>query len=278
MRTILISGCSSGIGLETARHLARRGWRVFATARSVFDVENLAKEGLESLQMDVDDSASIDLCVDEVLDRTGGRLDAVFSNAGYGQVGAVEDLTREAIRAQMETNLYGSLELINRIIPIMRRQGHGRILFNSSVLGYSTLPFRGAYSMSKWSIEALASTLRLELPRSIHVSLIEPGPITSQFRDNCKPHFLKHIDWQNSLHRTQYEGQMARLDKPGPAAPFTLPASAVVEKVVHALEASKPRARYQVTVPAILFWWLRRLLPTSGMDWVLKKASGGGKR
>ena len=279
MKSVLVTGCSSGIGAAAARALSARGWRVFATARQADDVARLKAEGLESLILDLDDSASIRAAVAAVLERTGGRLDALFNNGGFGQVGAVEDLTRDALRAQFETNLFGWVELTNLLIPVMRRQGHGRIVMNSSVLGYAAFAYRGAYNAVKFAVEGLSDTLRHELHGTgIDVALIEPGPITSRFRQNCVPHFERHIDWQHSVHRAQYEAQRARLDKPGPAAPFTLGPEAVVDKLVHALESPFPRARYPVTVPAVAFWWLKRWLPVRAMDWVLMRASGGGKR
>jgi NAD(P)-dependent dehydrogenase (short-subunit alcohol dehydrogenase family) len=279
MKTILVTGCSSGIGLCVARGLKARGWHVFATARKPEDVARLNAEGLESFALDLNDSASIRAAFDETLRRTGGGLDALFNNGGYGQVGAVEDLPRDALRAQFETNLFGWVELSNLVIPVMRRQGHGRIVMNSSVLGYAAFAYRGAYNAVKFALEGLTDTLRHELHGSgIDVSLVEPGPILSRFRENCVPHFHRHIAWETSVHRAQYEAQMARLDKPGPAAPFTLPPEAVLDKVVHALESRRPRARYPVTVPSVAFWWLKRLLPIRAMDWVLMRASGGGKR
>lgn len=278
-RSILITGCSSGIGHTVAHGLKARGWRVFATARKPADVERLKAEGLESIQLDLDDSASIRAAVEEVLRRADGRLDALFNNGGFGQVGAVEDLTRAALREQFESNLFGWIELSNLIVPVMRRQGHGRIVMNSSVLGYAAFAYRGAYNAVKFAVEGISDTLRHELHGTgIYVALVEPGPITSRFRENCLPHFQRHIAWQHSVHRVQYEGQLARLNQPGPAAPFTLPPEAVLAKVVHALESRRPKARYPVTVPSVLFWWLKRILPIRWMDWVLMQASGGGKR
>ncbi|MBK9325325.1 MAG: SDR family oxidoreductase [Thiobacillaceae bacterium] len=279
MKSVLITGCSSGIGVAAARALHARGWRVFATARKPADVERLNAEGLESLVLDLDDSASIRAAVTEILARTGGRLDALFNNGGFGQVGAVEDLTRDALRQQFETNLFGWVELTNLVIPAMRKQGYGRIVMNSSVLGYAAFAYRGAYNAVKFAVEGLTDTLRQELSGTgIRVVLIEPGPIVSRFRENCLPHFEKHIDWRNSVHRARYEGQLARLRTPGPAAPFTLGPEAVVDKLLHALESPFPQARYPVTVPAVAFGWLKRFLSTRMMDWVLMRASGGGKR
>ena len=279
MKSVLITGCSSGIGVAAARALHARGWRVFATARKPADVERLNAEGLESLVLDLDDSGSIRAAVSQVLERTEGRLDALFNNGGFGQVGAVEDLTRDALRQQFETNLFGWVELTNLVIPAMRKQGYGRIVMNSSVLGYAAFAYRGAYNAVKFAVEGLTDTLRQELSGTgIRVVLIEPGPIVSRFRENCLPHFEKHIDWRNSVHRARYEGQLARLRTPGPAAPFTLGPEAVVGKLLHALESPFPQARYPVTVPAVAFGWLKRFLSTRMMDWVLMRASGGGKR
>ncbi len=278
-QTILITGCSSGIGLCVAEALHRRGYQVFATARKPIDVERLKELGLPALLLDLDDSKSIKLAVDAVLSQTNGKLDALFNNAAYGQPGAVEDISREVLRAQFETNLFGTHELTNLIIPVMRKQGHGRIIQNSSVLGLAALPFRGAYNASKFALEGLTDTLRLELRNTnIHISLIEPGPIISRFRANSYKKFQQTIDTENSPFRNAYQGMISRLTKSGPAAPFTLPPEAVLKKVVHALESPRPRIRYFVTVPTYLFATLRRILPFRALDWVLARASGEENR
>ena len=271
-RAILITGCSSGIGRCVAEGLNRRGYRVFATARKTEDVAALAAEGLESLQLDLDDSKSIRSTVDLVLDKTGGELYGLFNNGAYGQVGALEDVSRDALRAQFETNVFGWHELTRCIIPVMRRQNYGRIIQNSSVLGVVALPFRGAYNASKYAIEGLSDTLRLELAgTNIHVSLIEPGPILSKFRENAYAAFQRHIDADASIHRQQYASMRKRLETPGAAVPFTLPPEAVLRRVVHALENSKPKVRYPVTVPTYLFSWLKRMLSSRAMDRTLIK-------
>lgn len=273
--TILITGCSSGIGHHCAHALARRGWRVFATARREADVARLADEGLEALRLDLDDSESIRQAIDEVLGRCDGRLDALFNNGAYGQPGAVEDLSRDALRAQFETNLLGWLELTNRVIPAMRARGHGRIVQNSSLLGFVALKWRGAYNASKFALEGLTDTLRLELAGSgIDVVLIEPGPITSRFRANGLEAYRRWIDPGRSVHRERYARMEARLQKEGPAAPFTLGPEAVERKLVDALESPRPRTRYRVTFPAHLLAALRRALPARLLDRVLDRASG----
>jgi len=278
-QSILITGCSSGIGLCVAEALHRRGYQVFASARKPRDVERLKGLGLKALQLDLDDSASIKHALDEVLLQTEGKLDALFNNAAYGQAGAVEDLSRDVLRAQFETNLFGTHELTRLIIPVMRAQGHGRIIQNSSVLGLAALPFRGAYNASKFALEGLTDTLRLELRNThIHVSLIEPGPITSRFRTNSYEKFQQTIDAENSPFRHAYQGMVTRLTKPGPAAPFTLPPEAVLKKVIHALESPRPQIRYYVTFPTYLFATLRRLLPFRLLDEVLSRVSGKENR
>jgi NAD(P)-dependent dehydrogenase (short-subunit alcohol dehydrogenase family) len=278
-KAILITGCSSGIGLCVAQGLKVRGWRVFATARQSADVERLRAGGLESLPLDLRDSDSVRAAVAEILDRTDGRLEALFNNGAYGQPGAVEDLSREALREQFETNLFGTQELTNHVIPVMRRQGGGRILYISSVLGLVAFPYRGAYVASKFALEGMADALRLELAGAgIHVCLIEPGPILSRFRDNAHAAYRRHIRAETSPHREQYAAMEARLLKEGPAAPFTLPPEAVLKRVIHALESPRPRARYPVTVPTYLFAVLRRLLPTRALDAILRRAGGEGRR
>lgn len=278
-KTILITGCSTGIGYCVAHGLKVLGWRVFATARQPADVRRLQAEGLESLSLDLRDSESIRTAVAAILAQTDGRLEALFNNGAYGQAGAVEDLSREALREQFETNVLGTQELTNQIVPIMRRQGGGRILYTSSVLGLVAFPYRGAYVASKFALEGLADTLRLELAGTgIHVCLIEPGPILSKFRDNAHVAYRRYIQAETSLHREQYAAMEARLLKKGPAAPFTLPPEAVLKRVIHALESRRPRARYYVTVPTYLFAALRRLLPTRALDAVLRRAGGEGRR
>lgn len=266
-KTILISGCSTGIGYCVAKGLHDRGYRVFATARKSHDVTRLQQEGLTCLQLDLDDSQSIKNCVTEVLNQTGGRIDVLFNNGAYGQPGAVEDLARDILRAQLETNLLGTLELTNRVIPAMREQGYGRIIQNSSVLGFISLPYRGAYNISKYALEGLSDTLRLELEGTgIFVSIIEPGPIKSEFRKNAFAAYKKNISPDNSSHRDIYKRMENRLTKKGQATSFTLPPEAVLKKVLHAIESPKPKVRYYVTFPTYLFVVLKRFLSPRMLD------------
>lgn len=269
-KTIFITGCSSGIGYATAEVLRRRGHRVICSARRSEDVRRLIEEGYECLRLDLADSKSIQNAVAELKLITEGKLDALFNNGAFGQPGAVEDLSRDTLRYQFETNVFGTHELTNLLIPMMRQQGSGRIIYNSSVLGFVAMKFRGAYNASKYAVEGLADTLRLELRGSgIHVVLIEPGPIASRFRQNAFDNYQKNIDSNVSVHRDTYRLMEARLQKPGPAAPFTLPATAVADKVVLALESDRPKIRYAVTFPTHLFALLKRMLPCAWLDKIL---------
>jgi len=273
VRSVLITGCSSGIGRCCADGLKARGWRVFATARRDSSVAELATAGHEALQLDLDDSDSIHTAVGEVLSRTGGTLDALFNNGAYGQAGAVEDLSREALRAQFESNLFGWVELTNCVLPVMRAQGHGRIVMNSSILGLVAMPWRGAYNATKFALEGLTDTLRQELVGSgIHIALIEPGPIDSRFRANALVAFERWVDADASVHRKRYVRMRHRLENEKSTTPFTLPPEAVLTKVIHALESPLPRRRYPVTLPTWLFVALRRLLPAALLDRLLVRA------
>ncbi len=235
-RSILITGCSSGIGECVALGLKERGYRVFATARHEDDVARLKQMGFEAFPLDLQDTASITDAVKKTLDACDGRLFALFNNGAYGQPGAVEDLTTDVLRQQFETNFFGWHELTRRIIPSMRHHGEGRIIQNSSLLGYVSLPFRGAYNASKHAIEGLSDTMRMELHDSgIKVSLVEPGPIKSHFRHNAMQAFHQHIEVKGSVFEKTYKGMLKRLKKEGPAMPFTLPPEAVLKKVIHAL-------------------------------------------
>src|SRR3989344_591621 len=277
-KTVLITGCSSGIGNCLAPGLRGRGSRVFAGARKEADVAALSAAGFESLPLDLDSSGSIRAAVETVLDRTQGRLYALVNNGAYGQPGAVEDLSRETLRAQFETNLFGTQELTNLVIPAMRAQGEGLIIQMSSMLGIVCLAYRGAYNATKFALEALSDTMRLELRNTnIHVSIIEPGPITSRFRANAYAAFQRHIDREHSVYREYYARVEKRLEGSKPL-PFTLPPEAVLKKVIRALEARRPKARYAVTFPTYLFAVLRRVLPVRALDQILATVSNGGQR
>ncbi len=269
---VIITGCSSGIGRTVAEGLQASGYRVFATARKKSDVEDLIATGFEAVQLDLANSASIRSAFDTIMEKSGGEIYALFNNGAYGQPGAVEDLSRDVLRQQFEVNLFGTHELTNLALAVMRKQGYGRIIHNSSVLGIVALRFRGAYNASKYALEGLADTMRLELMGTdIHISLIEPGPIESQFRKNAYAKFEENIAVDSSFFKSAYLKLQERLLADGPVVPFTLGPEAVLDKVLHALASKKPKPRYYVTFPTCLFGTLKRLLSTRLMDKVLDK-------
>lgn len=272
-KSILITGCSSGIGYNAALGLRDAGWRVFASCRKEEDCARLRSEGFESPLLDYADSETLVAGLTEVLEATGGTLDALYNNGAYACPGAVEDLPRGALAEIFETNLFGVHELTKLVIPVMRQQGHGRIINCSSVLGMVGMTFRGAYVATKFAMEGLTDVLRIEMARNnIQVILIEPGPVTSSIRENAIPHFERWIDWEGSARRKQYETLRHRLYEDSGPDKFELPASAVTRKLRHALESKRPKPRYYVTTPTYMMGFFRRVLSTRMLDRILSKA------
>lgn len=292
-RSILITGCSTGIGYTCALGMKERGWRVFATARKPEDIERLSSLGLETVYLDYTEPQSIAKCAEYVLGKTDGKLDALFNNGAFGQGGAVEDLTPDVLRHQMETNVIGWHDLTCRIVVAMRKNGYGRIVQCSSILGLIALKWRGAYNASKFAIEALADTMRLELHGSgVYVCQIEPGPIRSKFQHHAIENFKKTIDVEKSAHRQTYEKQMSgksfrALNGWEPETPeasaaktgkgwkinYRLGPDAVLNKLIHAVESSKPKPRYYVTVPTHVGAFARRILAGRWFDAFCRKIS-----
>lgn len=272
-KTVLITGCSSGIGFDAAHGLRNAGWRVFATARKPHDVQRLQDLGFDSVLLDYANDDSITHALAYVLEKTGGTLDAVFNNGAFACPGAVEDLPRGALREIYETNLFGVHELTRQVIPVMRNQGHGRIVNCSSVLGLVPLKWRGAYNSTKFALEGLTHTLRLEMRGTgIDVILIQPGPVTSDIRKNSIAQFERWINWKQSARATQYETTLIpRLYTDSGPDTFELPASAVTKKLRHALESRRPKLNYFVTTPTYLMSGFKRVLPARALDWVLNK-------
>lgn len=274
-KSILITGASTGIGYYCAHELHNAGFKVIASCRKTTDVERLQGEGLTCIQLDLSDSASIIQGVNKVLALTGGELYALFNNGAYGQPGAVEDLSRDVLRQQFEANVFGWIELTNLILPIMIKQGYGRIIQNSSVLGIAAMPMRGAYNASKYAIEGITDTLRLELVNTgVYISLIEPGPIHSQFRRNALVALQTNIDISRSRHQSAYQNAIARLSVEESTTPFTLGPEAVYKKLLHALTEKRPQIRYYVTFPTYLVGFMKRILPASWLDTLLRKMGG----
>lgn len=271
-RSIIVTGASSGIGAWCARALKRDGWRVFATARRDDDIASLEAAGIEAFFLDYRDPRSIAALADQVLARTGDRLDALYNNGAHAQAGAVEDLPVEALREQFEANLFGWHDLTRRLVPVMRSQGHGRIVNCSSVLGLTPVKYRGAYVASKHALEGLTLCLRMELAGSgVGVSLIEPGPIESRMATNGLAWFEKHIDWRASPHREAYEPQLRRLRQGGSKSRLKLGPDAVYRALKHALDSPRPRPHYHVTTPTRIGAALKRLLPPTLLYMILAR-------
>jgi NAD(P)-dependent dehydrogenase (short-subunit alcohol dehydrogenase family) len=272
-KTILITGCSTGIGYVCAQGLKSRGYRVFATARKPLDVQRLQDEGLEAITLDYRHSDSVQACVADVARRTGGTLYALFNNGAYGQPGAVEDITRAVLEEQFAANFFGWHELTRACLPLLRSNGTGRIIQCSSVLGLAAMKWRGPYNASKFAIEGLTDTMRLELRGSgIDVVTINPGPIESQFVPNARAAFERNVDMSHSHYKAEFEQQRARLDKGG-STRFKLPASAVLDKLVLALERRRPRAHYYVTTPTWIVAVARRIMPQGVLDNFINRIS-----
>ena len=272
MRSVLVTGCSSGIGLATAHVLKARGWRVIATARKPEDVARLEQQGLEALQLDVCDALSVERALATVFTLTGGELDGLVNNAGIAIPGAVEDLSRENLQRQFEVNFFGLVELTRQVLPVMRRRGRGRIVMVSSILGRVAMPWRGAYNASKFALEGISDTLRLELRGSgIQVALVNPGPVRSRFRDNSLENFDRLVDPVLSVHTADYARLRAQTGAEKDHQPFVVGAEIVAMKIAHALESRRPKARYYVTLPAYVLATARCLLPTAWLDALLAR-------
>ncbi|MFT5474239.1 MAG: NAD(P)-dependent dehydrogenase (short-subunit alcohol dehydrogenase family) [Kiritimatiellia bacterium] len=274
LKSILITGAASGIGFDAAQTLQSKGWRVFASCRQKADAERLMANGFpDAIHLDYEDPDSITAAVNHVLTSTGGSLDALFNNGAYAIPGPIEDLSRAAMTASLNANFLGWHDLTVQLLPAMRAQGHGRVVNCSSVLGLVATPYRGAYCASKFAVEAWSDALRMEMvDAGIFVSLIEPGPIVTKFRANAVKRFEQWVDWENSLRVEEYRtGLLDRVYKGSGNSPFSKPASAVTAKLIHAIESPRPKARYFVTVPTYGADVLRRLLPTSLLDQVMKR-------
>jgi NAD(P)-dependent dehydrogenase (short-subunit alcohol dehydrogenase family) len=273
-RSILITGCSTGIGLAAVRILKSRGWRVLATARKPDDLARLRREeNVEAIALELSDPASIASCAEDALQRTDGKLFALYNNAAYGVIGAMEDVSGELLREHLNINVVGAHDLTRRIVPAMRKAGRGRIVMCSSVLGLVSGPYRGPYCASKFALEAMTDAYRIELrPAGIHVSLIEPGPIESQFLATTIAQFRRHIDVDASAHREVYRRRLAQMESGGARKSLKQGPEAVVAKLIHAIEAKRPRARYRVGLGTHAAEVLRRVLPSALLDRIVARA------
>lgn len=274
-KNVLVTGCSSGIGLATARYLKERGWNVLPTARAEADLRMLAREGFEPITLDVGDSDSVAAAAKATLERCNGTLGALVNNAGFAQYGAVEDLTREALRRQFEVNVFGMQELTNLLIPAFRRQGFGRIVNVSSVYGRISAPMVGAYCASKYAMEALSDSMRVELRKTgVAVSLVEPGAIVTEFRRNAAAHSMDHLKVEGGRFGRKYEKSLRRAkEKDETKKPFAAQPVAVAKPIFHALTSTRPKRRYCVTIPAYLVAFVRRFAPDGLLDLLLANSA-----
>jgi short-subunit dehydrogenase len=265
-RSVLITGCSSGIGMASAVAMKQRGWRVLATARKSEDLAQLQALGFDAIPLELANPGSVAECAATALQLTGGKLTGIVNNAAYGQIGAVEDLSGDLLRYQFEVNVIGTHDLTRRLIPAMRANGQGRIVQVSSVLGIMSAPYRGAYCASKFALEGLTDALRMELHGSgIEVSLIEPGPVRTKFLDTALAAFKANINIAESVHRLAYEKRLAGMEKGGKQT-FKVEPEEVAKRVILALENKRPKARYFVTLPTHAANILKRGLPTFALD------------
>ena len=271
-KSLLITGCSSGIGLDAALTLHERGWRVFATCRRQKDCDNLKLQGLESFVLDYENPTSISVALKHLISLTGGTLDALFNNGAYAIPGAVEDLPRDALKQNFEANVFGWHDLIIQVLPIMRAQGYGRIINCSSVLGFVPIPWRGSYVATKYAIEGLTETLRLEMnDTDIKIILLQPGPISSKFRQNAIAGFEAWIEWRKSPRREQYQSELIKrlYDSSQKKDKFELPPSSVTKKLIKALEDPFPKSKYLITLPTYAAAISKRILPNNWFEKIL---------
>ena len=269
-KSILVTGSSSGIGLCVARDLHELGWNVIATCRDIKDCEILTNQyGLSSTVIDYSDEETITSGFNYALEKTNGKIDVLFNNGAYGLPSLVEDIPVDSLRNIFETNFFGWHSLTNKVIPLMKAQGSGRIIQNSSILGFMALKYRGAYTATKYAVEGLSDTLRMETEKhNIKVILIQPGPITTKFRENSYTQFKKSIRWEKSDNKEIYSKIIIpRLEDKNPKKiAFELLPDAVSKAVIHACTSKKPKIRYRVTWATIIMMYLKRLLTDKLFD------------
>lgn len=272
MASILITGCSSGIGYDTAHHLHKSGHFVLASARNIADVNRLQAEGLHAIKLDVTDEKDIHHALLYVNEHFNNRLDILFNNAGFGQPGALEDIPSQALKEQFETNVIGLHNLTRAFIPLMRQQGGGKIIQHSSVLGFISLKYRGAYNASKYAIEALCDTYRLELKGSnIFMISLHTGPIASKFRENAMPHFYHYVEIDKSSHKQAYETELIKRKSEKENDRFTQTSTAVITVIEKILISERPRPFYNITMATKILYLLKKVLPTTLLDAILKR-------
>jgi NAD(P)-dependent dehydrogenase (short-subunit alcohol dehydrogenase family) len=267
-QVILVTGSSTGIGRATALEAAARGHRVFASARRLESVADLVAKGITPLALDVTEPATISEAVQEAL-RSEGRIDALVNNAGYGQYGAVEDVSLEEWRAQFEVNVFGALAVLRAVLPGMRAARGGTVVNVSSVAGRVAVPFAGAYSASKHALEAISDALRVELaPWGIRVVLVEPGPISTRFGDRAREATARIFGASGPYSGFYGAAESAsnrefQLGKRGP--------DLVARVIVGAIDSKRPKTRYRIAPLARILVPLKTLASDRFLDRRMKK-------
>ena len=274
-KNILITGCSSGIGKNVAITLHNKGWRVFATCRSKTDCTFFTKLGIESFPLDLLKEESINCAVNLVKEKTKSQLDVLFNNGAYAIPGAIQDIPRSAMREIFEVNVFGQIDLINRCIPLMMNSDYPKVINCSSVLGFISLPYRGLYSATKYSIEALTDALRREnYDSKIKFVLIQPGPINTDIKKKSVKHFEKWIDWKKSIHKKTYENKVIKRlydrNYKDSFNSYELQPDEVTKILINVLNSKKPKARYKITIQTKIAQIMTKLLPTNTLDWFFK--------
>ena len=274
-KNILITGCSSGIGKNVAITLHNKGWRVFATCRSKTDCTFFTKLGIESFPLDLLKEESINCAVNLVKEKTKSQLDVLFNNGAYAIPGAIQDIPRSAMREIFEVNVFGQIDLINKCIPLMMNSDYPKVINCSSVLGFISLPYRGLYSATKYSIEALTDALRRENYYSkIKFVLIQPGPINTDIKKKSVKHFEKWIDWKKSVHQKTYENKVIKRlydnNYKDSFNGYELQPDEVTKILINVLNSKKPKARYKITIQTKIAQIMTKLLPTNTLDWFFK--------
>jgi short-subunit dehydrogenase len=269
MPNIVITGCSTGIGLQTAKYLQNRGVKVYPTVRDTKYFNALRAFGLENvMKLDVTKPEEITTVIESILEEDG-KIDVWFNNAGYGQVGAIEDIRTYVLKEQFDVNVFGLHECTRQIIPVMREQGYGKIIQHSSVLGLVSLPLRGAYNASKYAVEGLTDTLRLELQgTNIYPVLLNTGPITSNFRKTAMKKLQENVDIEHSIFSTEYQRSISA-DKS--TVPFNEEAISVARVVFDIIVAERPKPRYYITKATYILGYLKRVLSSIRLDKILLK-------
>ena len=274
-KNILITGCSSGIGKNVAITLHNKGWRVFATCRSKKDCTFFTKLGIESFPLDLLKEESINCAVNLVKEKTKSQLDVLFNNGAYAIPGAIQDIPRSAMREIFEVNVFGQIDLINKCIPLMMSSESPKIINCSSVLGFISLPYRGVYSATKFSIEALTDAMRREnYHDKLKFVLIQPGPINTSIKQKSLKHFEKWLDWKNSIHKKTYENKVLKRlynnNSKNSLDFFELQPEAVTKILIKILNSKRPKERYKITIPTRIAEIMIKFLPTNVLDWIFK--------